>query len=91
MIPKVNLTGSNTERVDTRVLQVIYALPDERPMDVYVGQQMDVYLEAATPLKGLNLDASPNPPDLSFQDEPTREPVVKPIGKGSVTTSPAVR
>ncbi len=29
VIPKQSLTGSNTERVDTRVLQVLYALPDE--------------------------------------------------------------
>ena len=32
VIPKQSLTGSNSELVDTRVLQVIYALPrDERP------------------------------------------------------------
>lgn len=43
VIPKKSLTGDNAERVDTRVLQVIYALPDERPFPVYVGQQMDVY------------------------------------------------
>ena len=29
VIPKQSLTGSNTERVDTRVLQVLYALPAE--------------------------------------------------------------
>ncbi len=45
VIPKVSLTGSSTERVDTRVLQVIYSL--ERPSDppLYVGQQMDVFIE----------------------------------------------
>ena len=43
------------ERVDTRVLQVIYALPDDRPTPVYVGQQMDVYLRAAEPPEGLAL------------------------------------
>ena len=31
VVPKRSLTGDNAERVDTRVLQVIYALPDERP------------------------------------------------------------
>ena len=46
VIPKVSLTGSNADRVDTRVLQVIYSLPDERPLPLYIGQQMDVYLEA---------------------------------------------
>ncbi|WP_165227644.1 HlyD family secretion protein [Aquisphaera insulae] len=44
VIPKKSLTGDNTERVDTRVLQVLYALPDDRPAAVYVGQQMDVFL-----------------------------------------------
>ena len=51
VIPKASLTGDNSERVDTRVLQVIYSLPDKdhRPLPVYVGQQMDIYLEAAPP------------------------------------------
>ena len=31
VIPKRSLTGDNSERVDTRVLQVLYALPDSRP------------------------------------------------------------
>jgi multidrug efflux pump subunit AcrA (membrane-fusion protein) len=44
VIPKKSLTGENTERVDTRVLQVIYALEvKDRP--VYVGQQLDVFLD----------------------------------------------
>src|SRR5262249_31158028 len=44
VVPKKSLTGDNTERVDTRVLQVIYALEvSTRP--VYVGQQLDVFLE----------------------------------------------
>jgi RND family efflux transporter MFP subunit len=46
VIPKVSLTGSSTERVDTRVLQIIYSM--ERPNDppLYVGQQVDVFIEA---------------------------------------------
>jgi multidrug resistance efflux pump len=48
VIPKKSLTGDNTERVDTRVLQVIYTLePGERR--VYVGQQLDVYIDATAP------------------------------------------
>ncbi len=43
--PKRNLTGSSAERVDTRVLQVIYKFPNEVPRRVYVGQQMDLFLE----------------------------------------------
>jgi multidrug resistance efflux pump len=45
VIPKKALTGDNTERVDTRVLQVIYAL-DAADVRLYVGQQVDVFVEA---------------------------------------------
>jgi HlyD family secretion protein len=44
VVPKRNLTGETTERTDTRVLQVIYALPAGAP--VYAGQQMDVFIES---------------------------------------------
>lgn len=44
VIPKKSLTGDNTERVDTRVLQVIYAL-EKSNLPVYVGQQMDVFIQ----------------------------------------------
>jgi multidrug resistance efflux pump len=44
VVPKKSLTGENTERVDTRVLQVLYAIErSERP--VYVGQQLDVFID----------------------------------------------
>ena len=66
VIPKKSLTGDNTERVDTRVLQVIYALPDERPIPVYVGQQMDVYLEAAAPPRASR--STPTPPDSPLRE-----------------------
>jgi HlyD family secretion protein len=49
VIPKKSLTGDNAERVDTRVLQVIYALPVDRPFRVFVGQQMDVYFGKSMP------------------------------------------
>jgi len=46
VIPKKSLTGASTERVDTRVLQAVFAF--ERGVHpIYVGQQMDVYVEAA--------------------------------------------
>src|SRR6184192_4044769 len=54
VIPKKSLTGDSTERVDTRVLQVIYRVRDAEP-SVYVGQQMDVYIEgSATRLSSKN-------------------------------------
>ena len=40
--PKTNLAVAG-QRVDTRVLRIIYALPEES--DLFVGQQMDVYIE----------------------------------------------
>lgn len=45
VVPKVSLTGGSAERVDTRVLQVIYSFRNTLEHPVYVGQQMDVYLE----------------------------------------------
>ncbi len=49
VVPKRSLTGESTERVDTRVLQVLYSFPPQQ-LPVYVGQQMDVFLE--TPALG---------------------------------------
>jgi HlyD family secretion protein len=45
IVPKRSLTGDSTERVDTRVLQVLYSF-DRNQLPVYVGQQMDVFIEA---------------------------------------------
>ncbi|HEX8199471.1 MAG TPA: biotin/lipoyl-binding protein, partial [Isosphaeraceae bacterium] len=71
VIPKKSLTGDNAERVDTRVLQVIYSLPSakDRPAPVYVGQQMDVFLEKArTPTRPAP-DAGPET-SVTRVDEP---------------------
>jgi HlyD family secretion protein len=78
VIPKKSLTGDNSERVDTRVLQVIYSL-SEAPVKVYVGQQMDVYIKSEMP-EGINLDANP---DMKGQ-----VPSPKPIDKAKA--QPAV-
>lgn len=45
IIPKTSLTGGSIERVDTRVLQVIYRCPRSDDNPIYVGQQLDLYLE----------------------------------------------
>jgi HlyD family secretion protein len=45
IVPKRSLTGDATERVDTRVLQILYSF-DRGDLPVYVGQQMDVFIEA---------------------------------------------
>jgi RND family efflux transporter MFP subunit len=47
VLPKKSLTGDSTERVDTRVLQVIYRVEDDA-LPLFVGQQMDVFIEAPT-------------------------------------------
>jgi HlyD family secretion protein len=44
VIPKQSLTGASNERVDTRVLQVIYRLKVPAGKSLYVGQQVDVFL-----------------------------------------------
>jgi HlyD family secretion protein len=49
----VSLTGQTTERVDTRVLQTIYSF-DQAALPVYVGQQMDVFIQAP-PLDSLGV------------------------------------
>lgn len=44
VVPKRSLTGDSSERVDTRVLQVLYQLERTDPR-FFVGQQMDVFIE----------------------------------------------
>lgn len=46
VVPKRSLTGDSFERVDTRVLQVIYEF-DRPSFPIYVGQQVDVFIERA--------------------------------------------
>lgn len=46
IVPKKSLTGESGERVDTRVLQVIYQFDRPKGAEVFVGQQMDVFLDA---------------------------------------------
>jgi multidrug efflux pump subunit AcrA (membrane-fusion protein) len=46
VIPRVTLTGDTTQRTDTRVLEVIYSF-DPASLPLYVGQLMDVFIEAA--------------------------------------------
>ena len=48
VIPKASLTGANTERVDTRVMQIIYAIDPENPLvkerKILIGQLLDVFI-----------------------------------------------
>jgi multidrug resistance efflux pump len=45
VVPKKSLTGDSVERVDTRVLQVLYAFK-RNDLPVYTGQLVDVFIEA---------------------------------------------
>ena len=54
VLPKKSLTGMSDERVDTRVLQVIYRFDPPKDFRLYVGQQVDLFIEAEEHV-GLNL------------------------------------
>jgi HlyD family secretion protein len=45
VLPKRSLTGASAERVDTRVLQVVYRF-NASEIPVYTGQLMDAFIEA---------------------------------------------
>lgn len=49
LVNKDNLTNDITEKVDTRVLQVIYHMAKTN-QNIFVGQQMDVFIKAEFPL-----------------------------------------
>jgi HlyD family secretion protein len=50
VVPKKSLTGDSTERVDTRVLQVIFSFA-RGDLPIYVGQQMDVFIDTPEPVQ----------------------------------------
>ncbi|CRX38613.1 efflux RND transporter periplasmic adaptor subunit [Estrella lausannensis] len=51
VIPKKSLTGASEERVDTRVLQVIYTIVKDPENRLFVGQQVDVFIELESETK----------------------------------------
>jgi multidrug resistance efflux pump len=46
-VPKVSLTGAVTERVDTRVVEVLFRVASLEGMRLYPGQVVDVYIDAS--------------------------------------------
>jgi len=58
VVPKKSLTGDNTERVDTRVLQVIYEFDPAGLPPLFVGQQVAAFIDAG-PLPVPDGDAAP--------------------------------
>ena len=67
VLPKTSLTGDNTERVDTRALQVIYSF-DHTTLPIYVGQQVDVFIEvkASKLSNGTHPQSTPNPSSMKI-------------------------
>jgi RND family efflux transporter MFP subunit len=61
VVPKKSLTGDSTERVDTRVLQVIYRI-DNPSIPLFVGQQMDVFIDADNRKRPVERNVSWTPP-----------------------------
>jgi multidrug resistance efflux pump len=47
--PKVSLSGATTERVDTRVLEVLFVVKDAGDAPLYPGQLVDVFIEGPAP------------------------------------------
>jgi|GEM_PF-977967 HlyD family secretion protein len=45
VVPKLSLTGSSREKVDTRVLQIIYAFDPPQDISLYIGQQVDIFIK----------------------------------------------
>lgn len=75
VVPKKSLTGDSTERVDTRVLQVIFNMPRSADRRLYVGQQVDVYIET-TP-------HSPLPEPAKTAAPASAAPAAAPTGKSA--------
>lgn len=48
VVPKRQIGGNAVERVDTRVLQVIYAFEPDRRVRAYPGQRLDAYVPAVS-------------------------------------------
>lgn len=47
VIPKRTLTGENSERIDTRVMEIIYRFTQDNPQ-VLPGQLLDVYIDSGS-------------------------------------------
>lgn len=43
-VPKQQLSGSNKDIVDTRIVEIVYKVEGE-PKNVFIGQQLDVFIE----------------------------------------------
>lgn len=64
VVPKTSLTGTNVERVDTRVVQLIYAIDPNQPLvranKVLDGQLVDVFIDTRPTDRGKTYPANSN-------------------------------
>jgi HlyD family secretion protein len=58
LVGKQSLTGDSTERVDTRVLQVLYSF-DQKALRAYPGMLLDVFIETPEVAAGSTPKAAP--------------------------------
>jgi HlyD family secretion protein len=91
VVPKESLTGDSTERVDTRVLQVIYRI-DDKNVPLFVGQQMDVFIDADSERRSNERSVSmalprPNLLFLKMKQNQTRKNLLRRKGKDEHTNS----
>ena len=75
--PKRALTGENAERIDTRVIQVIYAFEDPKA-GVAPGQLLDVYIESTVPPAEPAKPAAPAPAPAPKPAEAPKAPAPAP-------------
>ncbi len=61
VVPKRSLTGDSSERVDTRVLQIIFEM-DRPEVPVYVGQQVDVFIQRSPITNDVAVRSQRTPP-----------------------------
>ena len=61
VVPKRSLTGDSSERVDTRVLQIIFEM-DRPELPLYVGQQVDVFIQRPAITNPVAKASSSTPP-----------------------------
>jgi multidrug efflux pump subunit AcrA (membrane-fusion protein) len=78
VLPKKTLSGENAERIDTRVLQVIYVFEDPK-VPVAPGQLLDVFIESAG-------DAGAPDPVTA----PVVVPVTAPVAAPAVPPTPSI-
>lgn len=75
--PKKTLTGENAERIDTRVMQAIYAFEEANP-PVLPGQLLDVYIETLKSRSAAPSDKAGAQPGGAQPNDAAQQPAAAP-------------